>query len=176
MESETSGDSTRRSNACFRSALVYCQTQTLAPAVSIRRPPCPRGSVIPFDAVPTHPTAEVVPVASANIAITIHIQFRRIAVFVSRFQPALIGVYFGRLVRVTVHIPPSLQDTTVPASGCDHVEHRPLVNAFFGSANTPLTRMRRSKAKTCFFIYSASGLLVEQSRCHGGQHVDTVKL
>lgn len=112
MESETSGDSTRRSSACFRSALVYCQTQTLAPAVSIRRPPCPRGSVIPFDPVSTHPAAEVVPVASANIAITIHIQFRRIAVFVSRFQPALIGVYFGRLVRVTVHIPPY---TTVPA-------------------------------------------------------------
>ena len=60
-------------------------TLNLAPAVSIRRPPCPRGSVVPFDPVPTDSAAEIVPIASANIAVTIHVQCGRVAVFVSRF-------------------------------------------------------------------------------------------
>jgi hypothetical protein len=89
--------------------------KNLPPPVSVSRPPCPRGSVVPFDSIATHSAAKVVPIASVNIPIAIYIQSRRITVFVSRFHTTPIGIYFGHLIGIAIQIPPSLQATSIVA-------------------------------------------------------------
>jgi hypothetical protein len=71
MERETSADLPGVDRVS--SALVDHQTQKLAPAVAIRRPPHPRRSVIPVDPVPTDSAAEIVPIKRMKIPIAIHI-------------------------------------------------------------------------------------------------------
>jgi len=48
------------------------------------------------------------PIASANIPVTIYIQLGRIAVFVSRFQTTPIAIYLGDLIGIAIQIPASL--------------------------------------------------------------------
>src|ERR1043166_6251341 len=87
--------------------------ETLAPAVSIGRPPCPRGSVVPVDSVPTDSAADTVPIERTHVSVTIQIQSALLALFIDGFHSTPIGIYFGGLVRVAIHIPPSLQATPV---------------------------------------------------------------
>jgi hypothetical protein len=104
-----------------------------------------------------------VPIASANVTVSIEIQSRRIAVFVPRFQPAPVVIYFGDFVRVAIRISPALQLTTVISAvvSCECV--------FWQRQEAAEYNQNNQDESLFLHIQFSYALFREQGQCHRGR-------